>query len=331
MHANNQSTMRAVVVQETGPIESHRVRDIEIPKARAESVTIAVHAAGVNFPDILMAEGKYQRRPKTPFVPGLELAGVVTKSNASQFSPGDRVAAFPAGGAFAEVAVVDAPLVFPIPDAVNFADAAASVVTYGTAYHALTDRAGLSQEETILILGATGGVGLAALDLTRMLKLTAIAAVSTDDKAQLARTYGADHVVNYRNTNLGDWLKERFPTGVDAVLDPVGGPASEQSLRRLAIGGQLIVIGFASGEIPSIPLNLPLLKECQVVGVHWGAHARRNTARNAEQIGTLFDRIASGALRPRIDREIPLGDFVDALAHLRNRAALGKVVLRIRD
>ncbi len=282
--------MKAVLCTHYGPPEELAVTDVEAPTPDRGQVVLAVKAAGVNFPDTLIIQGKYQLQPPLPFAPGSEVAGIV-KSVGAGVDPslvGARAMAFTAYGGFAEEVAVDANVLVPIPDGVDLKTAAAFGLTYGTAYHALKDRALLSTGETALVLGAGGGVGLAAVELAKLLGARVIAAASTDAKLEVCRRYGADEVINYASENLRDRMKALTTgTGANVVFDPVGGAYSKPALRSTAWDGRYLVIGFASGEIPRIPLNLPLLKGCAVVGVFWGSFAARESQRNRANLQQL--------------------------------------------
>jgi NADPH2:quinone reductase len=307
-----------------------RIENVPSPVPGAGELLLAVRAAGVNFMDALMAEGKYQTKPPFPFSPGTEVAGVVQAlgPGAAGPAPGMRVLAFTAYGGYAEELVVPAEQAFPIPEAMSDVEAAAFVIVYGTSYHALVDRAMIRHNETLAVLGAAGGVGLTAVEIGKRLGARVIAAASTDDKLDLCRQYGADEVVNYAREDL----RERIRTltggrGVDVVYDPVGGGYTEPMIRSLAVGGRYLVIGFAAGEIPRIPLNLLLLKQSAVVGVFWGAWAKANPAKNAANMATMLDWYGRRQLRPHVSASYPLAQFSEALRVVVDRKAMGKVVL----
>jgi NADPH:quinone reductase len=322
--------MRAVICRSFAPYTQMQVEDVPSPVPGAGELLLTVRAAGVNFMDALMVEGKYQMKPPFPFSPGTEVAGVVRTLGPGTAgpAPGTRVLASTAFGGYAEELVVPAEHVYPIPDAMSDVEAAAFVIVYGTSYHALKDRAAIQAGETLVVLGAAGGVGLTAVEIGKHLGARVIAAASTDDKLDLCRRYGADEVVNYGREDLRERVRALAGArGVDVVYDPVGGSHSESMIRALAVGGRYLVIGFAGGEIPKIPLNLLLLKQAAAVGVFWGAWARANPARNAANMATLLDWYRAGQLRPHVSASYPLARFADALRAVVERKAMGKVVL----
>lgn len=324
------SRMRAVRIHElTGPA-SLRVDDVPEPTAGPGQVLVDVRACGVNFPDVLLSRGLYQFKPAPPFVPGGEASGVVLAVGAgvTSVAPGDRVAATLLYGAFAERICVPELAVVKLPDAVGFEVGAATLLTYATTYHALVDRAAIAAGETLLVLGAAGGVGIAAVELGALLGAKVIAAASSADKLAFCREHGAAHGIDYAAEDLKDRVKALTSgNGVDVVYDPVGGPLAEQALRGTAWQGRYLVIGFASGEIPKIPLNLVLLKGCQIVGVFWGSFAMRDPARNRQHAEQIFAWVAEGKLRPAIDTVLPFTDASTALGRLEQRQVKGKLVL----
>lgn len=326
--------MKAVICEAFASLTDLSVSEFAAPSLGSGDVLVEVHAAGVNFPDGLIVQGKYQTKPALPFVPGSELAGVVKAvgSGVSQFSPGDRVAAFSGTGAFAEQAVVPATQVYAVPEGVDMAAAAGLLITYGTSYHALKDRAALKPGETLLVLGAAGGVGLAAVELGALMGARVIAAASTDEKLALARDRGATETIRYSDEDLRERLKALTGgKGVDVVYDPVGGPASIASVKGLAWGGRHLVVGFAAGDIPQIPANLLLLKSAASLGVLWGMSLRADPQHHAANIADLLGWLAAGRIRPEIDRVFPLDQAVPALEHVMERRAQGKVILAVRD
>jgi NADPH2:quinone reductase len=322
--------MRAVRVHElTGP-SALRVDDVPEPRPGAGQVLVDVRACGVNFPDVLLSRGMYQFKPTLPFSPGGELAGVVREvgPGVTSVAPGDRVAATLVSGAFVEAICLPEAAVVKLPDAVSFEVGAATLLTYATTYHALVDRAQLAAGEKLLVLGAAGGVGVAACELGAVLGARVIAAASTDDKLAFCREHGASDGINYSSEDLKERLKALTGgNGADVVYDPVGGPLAEVALRGTAWQGRYLVIGFASGEIPKIPLNLVLLKGCQIVGVFWGSFAAREPARNREHALQLFRWVADGKLRPAVDDVLPFERAGEALARLEQRKVKGKLVL----
>ncbi|MDB4961366.1 MAG: putative Zn-dependent oxidoreductase [Myxococcales bacterium] len=323
--------MRAVRVHElTGPA-SLRVDEVPDPSVSAGQVLIEVKACGVNFPDVLLTKGMYQFKPTPPFSPGGEAAGIVRAVGAgvTSLAVGDRVAATMVYGAFAEQIVVPELAVVKLPDAVGFEVGAATLLTYATTYHALVDRAALRSGETLLVLGAAGGVGIAAVELGAMFGAKVIAAASTDDKLAFCREHGASEVINYSSEDLKDRIKALTGgTGVDVVYDPVGGSLAEAALRGTAWQGRYLVVGFASGDIPKIPLNLVLLKGCQIIGVFWGSFAMREPAKNRAHAEAIFAAVAAGKLTPAIDAVLPFAEAGEALGRLDRRHVKGKLVLR---
>ena len=322
--------MKALLCRTLGTPDVLAVEDVPSPKAGPRQVVIDVKAAGVNFPDILVVGGKYQFKPPLPFAPGSELAGIVTQvgEGVTTVKPGDAALALVTHGAFAEEALVDADRVVKLPPGTNLEVAAAFMLTYGTSYHALKDRAQLKQGETLLVLGAAGGVGLAAVELGKVMGARVIAAASTDDKLDVCREHGADETLNYSSDDWRDRLKALTQgRGADVVYDPVGGPYSEPALRSTAWGGRFLVIGFAAGDIPKIPLNLTLLKGCSIVGVFWGEFTRRDPEGHAANVRQLFDWLGAGRLKPLVSSRYPLARGVQALEEVMNRRAKGKVVI----
>ncbi|SFR90819.1 NADPH:quinone oxidoreductase family protein [Sphingomonas jatrophae] len=326
--------MKAAWCKAFAPVADLTVEEVAAPVAGAGEVLIDVHAAGVNFPDGLMVQGKYQTKPPLPFAPGSELAGVVAAvgEGVTGLAVGDRVAAFSGVGSFAEQVVAPAPQVFRLPDAVDFTDAAGLLITYGTSWHALKDRAALRAGETLLVLGAAGGVGLAAVELGALIGARVIAAASTDAKLALARERGAAETIRYSDEDLRERIKALTGgRGVDVVYDPVGGATSIAAIKAMAWGGRHLVVGFAGGDIPQIPANLLLLKSASSVGVLWGNSLRADPVHHAGNIAELLDHLAAGRIRPVIDRVLPLDRTVEALEHVMERRAQGKVILSVRD
>jgi NADPH2:quinone reductase len=296
-------------------------------------VRVSVSAAGVNFPDILMVEGKYQVKPELPFIPGLELAGTVAQCGAgvSHVRPGQRVIAFARrGGAYASEVVLPGGIVTPIPDAMDFVTAAAFPVAYGTAHFALAYRGRLRAGETLLVLGAAGGVGLAAIEVGKLLGARVIAAASSTEKLEIARQHGADEIVNYRSEKLRDRVLELTDgKGVNVVFDPVGGAAFESCVRCIGWEGRILVVGFASGDIPRVATNLVLVKNFSVVGVVFGEHSARYPDDSRQRLTALLDAWSAGKLTPRVWRTFPLEQAPAALAEISGRRVIGKVVLTI--
>ncbi len=305
-------------------------REMPTPQPGADEVVIAIHAASLNFPDLLIVQGKYQMRPELPFAPGAEFAGIIESVGASvsHLKPGMPVAALGGHGGFATHARVKALQVMPLPPGFPLRDAAAFAFTYGTAHHALVDRGALQAGETVLVLGAAGGVGTAAIQVAKAAGATVIAAASTDAKCELCKSLGADHAINYTTADLRDALKALTKgRGVDVVFDPVGGAYAEPAFRSIAWRGRYLVIGFADGRIPALPWNLPLLKGASLVGVFWGDFVRREPEANARMLGTLASQYAHDRIKPVIDQVLPLSRLAEAYARLENRQILGKMVM----
>ena len=322
--------MRAVRIHElTGP-SALRIDEVPDLTAAAGQVVIDVKAAGVNFPDILITHGKYQFKPTPPFSPGGEVAGIVRAIGAgvTSIAVGDRVAATTLYGGYAEQLAVPELAVVKLPDAVGFEVGAATLLTYATTQHALADRAVLKAGETLLVLGAAGGVGIAAVELGALTGARVIAAASTADKLAFCREHGATDVINYATEDLKDRIKALTSGhGVDVVYDPVGGALAEPALRGTAWQGRYLVVGFASGDIPKIPLNLVLLKGCQIMGVFWGSFAMREPAKNRAHAAQIFAWVAEGKLKPAVDAVLPFSQAAEALHRLERREVKGKLVL----
>jgi NADPH2:quinone reductase len=323
--------MRAVICRElTGVGGLECVTDWPEPQAAAGEVVIDVQAAALNFPDLLMIQGLYQERPPLPFVVGTEMAGVVATvgEGVTQFAPGDRVVAA-CGRTLAERVAAKAALVLPAPANLSFEQASGICITYFTTMHALKQRAQLQAGETLLVLGAAGGVGTTAVELGKQMGATVIAAASTAEKLELARRLGADHTINYTTEDLRERLKTiTGGRGVDVAYDPVGGALAEPALRSMAWQGRYLVIGFAGGDIPKVPLNLPLLKGCSIVGVYWGSFAQRERDVQRQNMAELWRLFAAGSLSPSVGETHALEDFVAAFDALSSRRAQGKVVLK---
>jgi len=324
--------MRAVLCKSYGTIDELVVEDVPGRPLAPGEVRLRVAACGVNFPDVLIVEGKYQFKPEPPFSPGGEVAGTVieTAPDVTGFAVGDAVIATTLWGGFAEEIVTTPDRLMRRPDSMDEVTAAGFAITYGTTYHALVQRAAIRTGETLLVLGAAGGVGVAAVQLGKALGARVIAAAGSADKLAFARAQGADATVNYAEPGFRDRLKELTGgRGVDVVYDPVGGELTELSLRSLAWNGRHLVVGFASGEIPRIPANLTLLKGCSVVGVFWGQFRRTEAAVDAENFRRLFALHAEGKITPVVSATYPLERARDALAALSGRAAIGKIVLTV--
>jgi NADPH2:quinone reductase len=306
------------------------VADWPEPQAAAGEVVVDVKAAALNFPDLLMIQGLYQERPPLPFVVGTEMAGVVAAvgEGVTQFAPGDRVVAA-CGRTLAERVAAKALLVLPAPAGLSFEQASGICITYFTTMHALKQRAQLQAGETLLVLGAAGGVGTTAVELGKQMGATVIAAASSDEKLELTRKLGADHTINYATEDLRERLKTiTGGRGVDVVYDPVGGALAEPALRSMAWRGRYLVIGFAGGDIPKIPLNLPLLKGCSIVGVYWGSFAQRERDVQRQNVAELWRLFEAGQLSPAVGETHGLDDFAAAFEALSSRRAQGKIVLK---
>lgn len=321
--------MKALLCKQYGPPESLVVEELPNLQPQNNQVVISVKACGVNFPDTLIIQGKYQFKPSFPFSPGGEVAGIVKKAgeNVKHLQAGDNVFAMPGWGGFAEELAVDANRVFKIPPGMDYKVAASLMYTYGTSYHALKDRAQLKAGETLLVLGAAGGVGLAAVNLGKIMGVKVIAAASSDEKLALCKEYGADGLINYTKEDLRESLKTLTGGGVDVIYDPVGGTYAEPALRAMNWKGRYLVVGFAAGQIPALPFNLALLKGCSIVGVFWGAFAERESKANFQNILELFQFYQQGTLKPYIQKTYSLADAPQALNDLLERRAMGKLVI----
>jgi NADPH2:quinone reductase len=325
--------VKAVLCKAYGPPESLVVEDVPSPTPGPGEVVISVKAASVNFPDVLIIQNKYQFKPPLPFSPGSEVAGIVKAvgEGVTSCKPGDPALAITTYGAFAEEVKTEARRLLPIPAGMDFPTAAAFGLTYATSEHALCDRGQLKAGETLLVLGAAGGVGLAAIEVGKALGARVIACASTDDKLVVCRGHGADDTINYASEDLRERIKALTNgNGADVVYDPVGGPFTEPALRSLAWRGRLLVVGFAAGEIPRIPLNLTLLKGCSIVGVFWGEFTRREPQRFAEAMQRLAGWYAEGKLKPHVSETFPLERAAEALTLMAERRVTGKVVLLTR-
>jgi NADPH2:quinone reductase len=324
--------VKAVLCRAYGPPESLVVEEVPALVAGPGEVVVSVKAASVNFPDVLIIQNKYQFKPPLPFSPGSEVAGIVTSigDGVTAATPGDRVMAFTTYGGFAEEVKTDATRLLPLPDGMDFTIASAFVLTYGTSDHALRDRGRLMAGETVLVLGAAGGVGIAAIEIAKAVGARVIACASRDDKLAVCREHGADDTVNYQSEDLRERVKALTNgKGVDVVFDPVGGPYTEPAVRSCAWRGRLLVVGFAAGDIPRVPLNLTLLKGCSIVGVFWGEFARREPAAFAASIAQLERWYAEGKLRPHVSAIFPLERAAEALALMAAREVKGKIVLDV--
>tara|TARA_R110002072_G_scaffold224118_3_gene381200 strand:+ start:718 stop:1713 length:996 start_codon:yes stop_codon:yes gene_type:complete len=330
--------MKAMLSKEVGGPETLVLEDLPTPEPKKGHVRIRVRAAGLNFPDTLIIRDMYQMKPPRPFAPGGEVAGEVEAlgEGVTSLAVGERVLALTGFGGFATQVIAEAARVIKIPDAMPFEDAACLVLTFGTSHHALKDRAAIQPGESLLILGAAGGVGAAAIELGKAAGARVIAAVSSEEKAQFCRHLGADETLIYPREMSRDAQKEFSSQikklaggdGVDVVYDAVGGDYAEPAVRALAWRGRFLVVGFPAG-IPKIPLNLTLLKGCQIVGVFWGAHTLREPDSHAENMADLFSMYAKGQIKPRISARYPLEQAADALTLMEDRKVLGKVVVTV--
>ena len=324
--------MKALICEQYGPVEDLKIKEIDSPVPGAEEVLVEVKAAAVNFPDTIIVQGLYQIKPEVPFIPGSDLAGIVKTvgEGVTRVKPGDEVMGFVRTGAFAEEVVVPATACVPKPAVMDFGLAASFLMAYGTSYHALKDRAEIRTGETLLILGASGGVGLAAVELGKILGVKVIAAASTDEKLALCQEHGADEVINYSKEDLKTRIKELTGgKGVDVVYDPVGGDYSEAALRGMAWKGRFLVVGFTTGTIPKMPLNLALLKGCSIVGVFWGSFLMKEPKNNVKNTMELMEMFSAGKLKPHIHGKYPLDNALDALTEMMNRKVRGKVLIEM--
>ena len=324
--------MKALVCKEFGPAKNLKVEEMNEPIPHSDEVCIKVHAAGVNFPDILMVEGKYQVKPAFPFAPGAEAAGEIISigENITKYKIGQRVIAMTGHGAFAEIVKASEKKIIPLNDNVDFETASILPMVYGTSAHALIQRGKLKKGETLLVHGAAGGVGLAAVEIGKAMGARVIATASTDEKCQVARDHGADETINYSNGQFKEIVKSMTDgKGADVIYDPVGGDVFDQSLRCIAWEGRLLVVGFTSGRIPSAPANLALLKSCDIVGVFWGAFVERTPHINLENFEKLYKWIDQGFIKPRISMKVSLENTLDAMQAIADRKIIGKAIVKI--
>jgi NADPH2:quinone reductase len=322
--------MRALRCHAFDQPETLSLETVPDPVPAAGEIVVQVSAAGVNFPDALMVMGQYQVRPSLPFTPGGEAAGVITAvaSDVTHVQVGQRVVVFTRTGAFAERVSAPASAATLLPESITCEVAATLPLAFGTAMHALIDRAQLVKGETLLVLGASGGVGLAAVMIGKALGARVIAAASRDETLAVCQSHGADALINYRTGSLRDQLKELTGgRGPDVICDPVGGALTEPAFRSIAWGGRHLVIGFAGGAIPSLPLNLPLLKGASVIGVFWGAFAQREPVANARHLAQLMQWVADGTIAPVVSAQYPLASGAAALRDILERRVVGKVVI----
>ena len=322
--------MRALLCKSFGPPDALELATLDDPVPGDGELLVAIEAAGLNFPDLLVIAGQYQMKTEPPFVPGSEAAGVVAAvgPGVTRFKPGDAVMLMPGIGTFAERCVVAEAQAMPMLPGLDFAQAAGFTITYGTSYHALKQQAALAAGERVLVLGASGGVGITAVEIAAAMGAEVIAAASSDEKLDYAREAGATHGINYSTSSLRDSVRELTGNrGVDVVYDPVGGELAQQALKSLAWHGRHLVIGFASGDIPAFPANIALLKEASIVGVWWGTWASRNPRAQAANVEELAAMLADGRINPRISGRYALEDYREAFAEIAQRRVLGKVVL----
>ncbi|THJ35625.1 NADPH:quinone oxidoreductase family protein [Lampropedia aestuarii] len=311
-------------------VENLQWQELPTPQPAKGEVLVRIHAASLNFPDLLIVQNKYQMKPDLPFVPGSEYAGVVEAvgEGVTHLQVGQRVAALNGTGGFGTHTTVAAKLCMPLPDAFSYEDAAAFIMTYATSHHALIDRGALQAGETVLVLGAAGGVGTAAIQIAKAQGAKVIAAASSDDKCALCKEIGADETINYQTQDLREALKALTNgKGPDVVYDPVGGDYTEAAFRSIAWRGRYLVIGFAAGPIPALPLNLPLLKGASIVGVFWGAFSQKEPAANAAMLQELATWYAEGKIKPVMDGTMPMRDLHKAYERMGQRAVRGKLVL----
>jgi NADPH2:quinone reductase len=325
--------MRALLCKAFGPPESLVLEEVAAPPLRPGTARVAIHAAGVNFGDTLMIEGRYQEKPPFPFAPGFEIAGTILEAapEVTALGPGDRVMGTVAHGGYADEAVVPAGELTRIPDAMDFGTAAGFPVAYGTSHGALDWRARLRPGETLLVHGAAGGVGLTAVEIGKAMGATVIATASSVERLAVAQAHGADHLVDYGHEDIRERVKELTQgRGADVVYDPVGGSAFEASLRCIAWEGRILIIGFAGGTVPQIPANILLVKNCDAIGFFWGSYRKKNPDKVRASYAQLFDWFLAGKLKPRVSARYPLAEAAAAMRALKERRATGKVVIETR-
>ena len=330
--------MKILHCKEYGPVDSLVWEEVESPEPQDNEVLIDIKAAALNFPDFLIVQGLYQFKPELPFAPGNEGAGTIKKTgkNVTRFKEGDRVYFMAPHGAFAEQICINEFGVFPIPDEISFQLAASYQMAYGTSYHALVQRGDLSEGDEVLILGASGGVGLAALDIVKAKGARAVVGVSTEEKAKICRDYGADEVIVYgtgpkdkeeAKAFSAELKSKSIKGGYDIIYDPIGDCYAEPAFRAIGWKGKYLVVGFAAGQIPKLPINLTLLKGASVVGVFWGAFTAREFEENQKNISDINEMLTNGKIRPLISKEIPMENAVEAIQMIGSRGVVGKVVL----
>jgi NADPH2:quinone reductase len=322
--------MHAWLCENPTGVDALTWKELPTPQPGPGQVRIAIKAASLNFPDILIVQNKYQMKPPLPFVPGSEYAGVIDAvgEGVTHLAVGQSVACLSGTGGFGTHTLAPAALCMPLPAGFPMVDAAAFIMIYATSYHALVDRAALKAGETVLVLGAAGGVGTSAIQIAKAMGARVIAAASTAEKCALCTRLGADATINYSTENLRDAVKALTDgKGPDVVYDPVGGDFAEQAFRSIAWRGRYLVVGFAAGPIPSLPLNLALLKGASIVGVFWGDFAKREPKANAAMMGELALWYAQGKIKPAIDRTMPMDELKAAYAHMGSRGVMGKLVM----
>ena len=326
--------MHAWLCENPTGIDALQWREMPTPQPKAGEVLIEIKAASLNFPDLLIVQNKYQTKPPLPFVPGSEYAGVVQAlgEGVTHLKVGQSVACLSGTGGFATHTLAPAAACMPLPAGFSHVDAAAFIMIYATSHHALVDRAQLKAGETVLVLGAAGGVGTAAIQIAKLIGAKVIAAASTDEKCALCKSIGADLTINYGKDTLPNQFREAIKAatgakGPDVIYDPVGGDFAEPAFRSIAWRGRYLVVGFASGPIPSLPLNLPLLKGASIVGVFWGEFARREPTANAAMMNELAQWYAQGGIKPVIDRTMPMAELKQAYTHMGSRGVKGKLVM----
>ena len=322
--------MHAWLCENPTGVDALQWKELPTPEPKKGEVRIAIQAASLNFPDLLIVQNKYQHKPPLPFVPGSEYAGVVDAvgEGVTQLKVGQAVACLSGTGGFGTHTVAPAALCLPLPPGFSAVDAAAFIMIYATSHHALVDRAQLRAGETVLVLGAAGGVGTAAIQIAKAMGARVIAAASTEEKCALCTSIGADATINYSQGNLRDLIKEATGgKGPDVIYDPVGGDFAEPAFRSIAWRGRYLVVGFAAGPIPALPLNLALLKGASIVGVFWGDFARREPQANAQMMGQLAQWYAQGQVKPVIDRTMPMAELKAAYALMGSREVKGKLVM----
>ena len=330
--------MKILHCKEYGPVDNLVWEEVESPEPQDNEVLIDIKAAALNFPDFLIVQGLYQFKPELPFAPGNEGAGTIRKTgkNVTRFKEGDRVYFMAPHGAFAEQICINEFGVFPIPDEISFQLAASYQMAYGTSYHALVQRGDLSESDEVLILGASGGVGLAALDIVKAKGARAVVGVSTEEKAKICRDYGADEVIVYgtgpkdkeeAKAFSAELKSKSIKGGYDIIYDPIGDCYAEPAFRAIGWKGKYLVVGFAAGQIPKLPINLTLLKGASVVGVFWGAFTGREFEENQKNISDINRMLSVGEIKPLISKEIPMENAVEAIQMIGSRGVVGKVVL----